>query len=150
MQSLFAAFVCGGFFGLGLGISGMANPAKVIGFADITGQWDPSLALVMAGALVVYAVGFRLSQRAGKPLWAPKFQVPSRNDIDARLTGGAVLFGIGWGLAGLCPGPSITALAFGMQEFYIFFAAMAVGSLVYGLTMKPRDTGPAPQPAEHV
>lgn len=147
MQQTIASLICGAVFGIGLAISGMTNPAKIIGFVDITGQWDPSLAFVMVGALIVYAIGFRLSQRSGKPILALRFQVPSRNDVDARLVGGAVLFGIGWGMAGICPGPAITALAFGMEKFYVFFAAMAVGSLAYSLTMKPKDASPAPQPA---
>lgn len=148
MPAILAALACGTLFGLGLTISGMTNPAKIIGFADITGYWDPSLALVMAGAVAVFSIGFRLSQRSAKPLFALKFQVPTRSDIDARLAAGSVLFGIGWGLGGICPGPSITALTFGMEKFYIFFAAMAAGVVIFRFTMERRDTGPAPQAAE--
>jgi len=148
MNSIIASLASGVIFGLGLAISGMTNPAKIIGFVDITGQWDPSLIFVMVGAVIVYGIGFRLAQRSGTPMFAPKFQVPTRNDIDTRLIAGGALFGVGWGLAGVCPGPAITALAFGMEEFYVFFAAMAAGSLIYGLTMKPKPSAPSPAPAE--
>ena len=138
MYSTIAAWICGLLFGVGLSISGMVNPAKVIHFVDVTGRWDPSLAFVMAGALLVFSFGFRLTQKSAKPLFALKFQVPARRDIDRSLVAGAMVFGIGWGLAGICPGPSITALAFGIADFYLFFAAMVVGSLAYGLTMAKR------------
>jgi len=133
MKTTIASLICGVLFGVGLSVSGMVNPDKIISFVDFTGVWDPSLAFVMVGALIVYSIGFRLVRRTAKPLFAEVFQVPTRNDIDAKLVGGAVLFGIGWGLAGICPGPSITALAFGMTEFYVFFVAMAVGSLAFSL-----------------
>ena len=94
-------------------------------------------ALVMVGALITFGIGFRLTQKSAKPLFANAFQVPKRTDIDTRLMGGAVIFGIGWGLSGICPGPGITALAYGELPFYVFFAAMIVGSLVYGLTNRP-------------
>lgn len=148
MPGIITALACGIIFGLGLSISGMVNPAKIIGFADITGQWDPSLAIVMAGAVAVYAAGFRLSQTGPKPVFGLKFHVPTRNDIDMRLIAGSVLFGVGWGLGGICPGPSITALVFGMEKFYIFFAAMAAGVLIFRFTVQRGDEGPAPQPAE--
>ena len=134
MKTTLASLGCGILFGIGLSISGMVNPEKIIRFVDFSGQWDPSLAFVMVGALIVFGIGFRLTQRAGMPLFAEAFQVPSRRDIDPKLIGGAALFGVGWGLAGICPGPSITALAFGMSDFYVFFLAMAAGSLIYGMT----------------
>lgn len=134
MKSTISAWGCGLLFGAGLAISGMVNPEKIIRFVDFTGQWDPSLGLVMVGAVITYGIGFRLSQRSRRPMFADAFQVPTRNDIDPKLVGGAVLFGIGWGLGGICPGPSITALAFGMTEFYVFFAAMVAGSLIFGQT----------------
>jgi uncharacterized membrane protein YedE/YeeE len=139
MKTTTAAWACGLLFGLGLSTSGMVNPAKIIHFVDFAGQWDPSLAFVMVGALTVFGVGFRLTQRSAKPLLADVFQVPTRADIDTKLVVGAALFGIGWGLAGICPGPSITALAFGRPEFYVFFAAMAVGSLAFSLTSAAED-----------
>ncbi len=147
MPSIFTALACGIIFGLGLSISGMTNPAKIISFADITGQWDPSLALVMLSAIAVYATGFKFSQKGEKPVFALKFHIPTRSDIDARLMAGSVLFGVGWGLGGICPGPSITALTFGMEKFYIFFAAMAAGLVIFRFTMERRDAGPEPQPA---
>ncbi len=130
--------LCGLIFGAGLAVSGMVNPAKVLGFLDVTGQWDPSLVLVMAGGVAVFALGFLLVKRSAKPLLAAKFEIPTRRDIDPRLVAGAVLFGIGWGLAGLCPGPALTGLAFGITKVYIFVAAMVAGSLAYGLWMRFR------------
>ena len=143
MKTIISAFICGVLFGTGLAISGMTNPAKIIGFVDFTGQWDPSLALVMVGALITYGIGFRLTQKTAKPLFAEVFQVPTRNDIDMKLVGGAAIFGVGWGLAGVCPGPGITALAFGMTEFYVIFGAMVVGSLAYGFTLGSKPAAPA-------
>jgi uncharacterized protein len=130
-----SGLLAGLLFGIGLSISGMVNPAKVMGFLDFFGQWDPSLAFVMGGAVTVYAIGYRLVMKSAKPLFDETFQVPTRSDLDARLISGAVLFGAGWGLAGYCPGPAITGLAFGMTQTFIFFAAMAVGVVVFKLTM---------------
>jgi len=118
-------------FGLGLVISGMGNPAKVLGFLDLSkigdGIWDPSLALVMASALLVTGIGFRLVFRRGKPLFADRFDLPTRQFLDARLLGGAALFGIGWGLVGFCPGPAFTALSLGSLESALFVFSMMVG-----------------------
>jgi len=130
-----SGLLAGLLFGIGLSISGMINPAKVMGFLDFFGQWDPSLAFVMGGAVTVYAIGYRLIMKSAKPIFGETFQVPTRSDLDARLIGGAVLFGAGWGLAGYCPGPAITGLAFGMEQTFIFFAAMAVGVVAFKLTM---------------
>ena len=130
---MLSSLLCGLIFGAGLAISGMVNPAKVLGFLDITGHWDPSLLLVMGGGLAVFGIGYRLARRAGKPAFAEKFEIPTRRDIDPKLVTGAALFGIGWGLAGFCPGPALTSLAFGLPKVYVFVAAMAVGSLAYGL-----------------
>ena len=126
-----AALIAGLVFGLGLVISQMVNPAKVIGFLDLFGGWDPSLAFVMGGALIVTAIGYRLSWQMPKPAFAEKFQVPGNRSIDTRLAVGAVLFGIGWGLVGLCPGPAIAALTIGGVEAAGFLAAMAVGMLAF-------------------
>jgi len=104
-------FLCGVLFSVGLIISGMINPAKVIGFLDLFGQWDPSLAFVMAGAVAVTFLGYRTVLRREQPHFASGFSMPSKTDIDAPLLIGPVLFGIGWGLVGLCPGPAIAALA---------------------------------------
>ncbi len=127
MTRLLAALGAGTLFGLGLAISQMVNPAKILGFLDITGNWDPSLALVMAGALAVTLVAFRVILRRPRPALAPSFSVPARAAIDGRLIGGAVLFGVGWGLIGLCPGPAIASLAFGLGESVYFVIAMMGG-----------------------
>ena len=136
MTRILSALLCGLVFGVGLAISGMVNPAKVLGFLDITGQWDPSLLLVMAGGVAVFAAGFPLIRRRPGPLFAATFELPTRRDIDAKLIVGAVLFGMGWGLAGLCPGPALTSLAFGMTKVYVFVGAMVAGSLGCGIWMK--------------
>ena len=141
MGDKITGLVAGIIFGIGLSISGMVNPAKVMGFLDFFGQWDPSLAFVMGGAVGVYAIGYRLvTTKSSKPIYGETFQIPTRTDLDARLIGGAVLFGAGWGLAGYCPGPAITGLAFGFSQTFIFFAAMAVGVVLFKLTMggKPK------------
>ena len=106
-----SALLAGLVFGLGLTVSSMVNPAKVLAFLDLFGNWDPSLAFVMGGALVVTALGYRLVWRRDRPVFAERFQVPGNRKVDARLAFGAVLFGIGWGLVGLCPGPAISALS---------------------------------------
>ncbi|KAB7628147.1 DUF6691 family protein [Alkalilimnicola sp. S0819] len=123
----------GALFGLGLVISGMVNPAKVIGFLDVAGQWDPTLALVMGGALAVTIPGFRLMKRLGRPWCAQRFVLPTRQDLDGRLIGGAAIFGIGWGLAGICPGPGILALLSGLTPVHGFIGAMLLGMFAHSL-----------------
>ena len=142
MGEKIGSLLAGIIFGIGLSISGMVNPGKVIGFLDFFGQWDPSLAFVMGGAVTIYAIGYRLIIKSSKPICAEKFQIPKRSDIDVRLISGAILFGAGWGLAGYCPGPAITGLAFGISQTIIFFAAMGVGVIVFKLTIgsKPAAT----------
>lgn len=122
-----SALAAGLLFGLGLVVSGMINPAKIIGFLDIAGAWDPSLVLVMAAALVVTFVGYRLVWRRKAPLFEPAFQQPTASAIDRPLLIGAGVFGVGWGLAGFCPGPAISAAALGDIEPYLFIAAMLAG-----------------------
>lgn len=137
MAQLLLALTSGVIFALGLIISGMVNPAKVLNFLDIAGAWDPTLAFVMGGALLITIPGFRLVlKRRSKPLLAERFQLPTKQDLDPRLILGAVLFGIGWGLAGLCPGPALTALASGLLPVVGFVAAMIAGSLVYKLAFE--------------
>lgn len=121
------AFAAGLLFALGLGIGGMTQPAKVIGFLDVAGDWDPSLAFVMGGALLVYAVVARLALARPAPLLESKFFVPTRRDIDRPLVIGAVLFGAGWGLAGYCPGPALVSLGSGRASVLVFVAAMLLG-----------------------
>jgi uncharacterized membrane protein YedE/YeeE len=125
-----AAALCGLLFGAGLTVSGMTDPVRVLGFLDVAGAWDPTLALVMAGALAVAAPGMALVRRRGAPLLAPRLLIPTRRDIDAPLLAGAVLFGVGWGLVGLCPGPALANLSTGLVEVAMFVAAMAVGLAV--------------------
>lgn len=120
-------FASGLVFGLGLVVSGMADPAKVLNFLDLAGSWDPSLAFVMAGAVVVTFVGYRLALARKAPLLMESFDVPSAKDIDLRLVGGAAMFGIGWGIGGLCPGPALTALPLLAPGTLVFVPAMLIG-----------------------
>lgn len=124
-----SALVIGLVFGLGIMLSGMANPAKVLNFFDIAGTWDPSLAFVMGGALVVTAIGYRLVFRSAQPMFAPRFLVPTRKDIDVKLVGGSAVFGIGWGLSGFCPGGLVPALGIGDSTPWIAFAAIVAGMM---------------------
>lgn len=136
-----AALLAGIVFGLGLNISRMIDPAKVQGFLDVAGPWDPSLAAVMAGALLTTAIGYRLLFRRAKPLFADRFHLPTRQDADGRLVGGAAIFGIGWGLAGFCPGPAIAALGGGVWQAALFTAAMAVGVVLSRFAVRPGQPG---------
>ena len=130
MASLFA-FVAGLVFGLGLIVAGMANPAKILGFLDVAGRWDPSLALVMAGAIAVGVVAFALARRRTVSALGLPIQLPSARTLDARLIGGSLVFGIGWGLAGFCPGPAIVALGAGYAKAVAFVVAMLLGMGVF-------------------
>lgn len=132
-----AAFAAGLLFALGLGIGGMTQPARVIGFLDVAGRWDPTLALVMAAALTVYAPLYRLIVRRRAPLLGERFEVPTRRDLDAALLLGAAVFGVGWGLAGFCPGPAIVSLASGRLDPLVFTAAMLAGMALYRRATKP-------------
>ena len=127
----FAAFASGLLFGLGLAVSGMTDPRKVLAFLDVAGRWDPSLLLVMASAVAVTFAATRLVLRRGAPLLDARFHLPTRDDIDPPLLAGAVIFGIGWGLAGYCPGPALASLAAASTDAIAFVAAMAVGMLAY-------------------
>lgn len=126
MQVL-ATLLSGLLFGFGLSISGLVNPAKVQAFLDITGQWDPSLAITMAAGLLVTGLGYRLTFARGKPLFGETFHLPPRGVVDRRLLAGATIFGIGWGLVGFCPGPAIAALSLGSPSALIFVLAMLAG-----------------------
>lgn len=127
MNRILSALAAGLLFGLGLTVSEMLNPAKVLAFLDLFGDWDPSLVFVMAGAVGVTALGYRLAWRRERPLFAERFGAPAATAIDARLALGAALFGVGWGLVGLCPGPSLAALLIGGAPALLFFASMAAG-----------------------
>ena len=131
MPQLLATFGCGLLFGAGLLISGMTQPDKVLGFLDIFGTWDPTLAFVMGGALAVAIPGFYFARGRERPLLAPQFRWPTRNEIDAKLVGGAAIFGVGWGLVGLCPGPAIVNLATLLPQVFVFVIAM--GAVLVGL-----------------
>lgn len=130
-MSIVVALVAGLVFGLGLIVSGMAQPAKVLGFLDLAGAWDPSLALVMAGAIAVGLPAFALAQRRSESFCGQPMQLPQAGAIDRRLLGGGLLFGIGWGLAGLCPGPALVALGSGSLQAQWFVAAMLAGMVLF-------------------
>lgn len=130
------ALVCGVVFGAGLAIAGMTNPAKVLAFLDLAGAWDPTLAFVMGGALAVSAVGYAIARRRPRPWLADAFAIPTLQDLDARLLGGAALFGVGWGLVGLCPGPALASLARGSADVIVFVAAMVAGVLAHRLATR--------------
>jgi uncharacterized membrane protein YedE/YeeE len=130
MKNSIAALFCGIVFGLGLAISEMINPARVIGFLDITGQWDLTLALVMGSALIFTVIGFPLITKKAHPILAKKFILPTKKTLDTPLLMGAVLFGIGWGMAGLCPGPAIAGLASLNPDIFLFVAAMIAGQFI--------------------
>ena len=136
MARLLAALGIGILFGLGLAVSRMVNPAKVLGFLDVTGSWDPSLILVMAGALAVTTLTFPRILRQDRPVFDRAFIVAAKSQIDARLLGGAVIFGVGWGLVGFCPGPAVAALAYGQSETTIFLAAMLAGMWLYRVLLR--------------
>jgi len=132
LQPVFA-LLSGLVFGLGLSVSQMINPAKVLNFLDVAGTWDPSLALVMGGALLVMAVAWQIQRKRATPLFGERFYLPTLTAIDAPLLLGAALFGIGWGLAGFCPGPALAALTLLRPEPVIFVAAMLAGMALQGV-----------------
>ena len=138
MRRNIAALVAGSLFGLGLVISRMVDPLKVQAFLDVAGDWDPSLAFVMAAAIPAAAFGVVPGRHAGRPLFAPDFVQPPSRPVDTRLVAGAALFGAGWGLVGYCPGPALAALGNGTAGTLIFVIAMAVGMAVHPLLPRPR------------
>jgi uncharacterized protein len=131
------ALLCGLVFGAGLIVSQMSNPAKVFGFLDITGAWDPSLAFVMGGAVAVFGVLYRIAARQPAPVFELRFNLPERREIDAPLIVGALIFGVGWGLGGFCPGPAIVSAGFGDSRVWAFVGAMILGMIVVRLA-RPR------------
>ena len=141
---LAAAYPIGLIFGIGISMSGMANPAKVLNFFDVAGSWDPSLIFVMGGALVVTFLGYRFVLQRPAPVLAPKFELPTNRNLDARLLGGSALFGVGWGIAGFCPGGALPALGTGQLEVFIFTAAVIGGILIARQLMKLTTARPAP------
>ena len=147
-MAILLQFVIGLIFGLGLLVSGMANPAKVLNFLDFgsipAGTWDPSLAFVMAGAIAVAFVGFRLSLRRSKPMLAERFHLPTARGLDLRILLGPAIFGVGWGLVGFCPGPALTALGFGSRAAFIFVGAMLAGMWL-ARSLARRSSAPIPK-----
>ena len=130
-----AALASGTLFGAGLALGGMTDPARVRGFLDIFGDWDPTLAFVMGGAVLVMALAWLLQKRMQHPVFDTKFSLPDRSDITSPLVGGAVLFGIGWGIAGLCPGPGIANFAIAPVEASIFVVSMLAGMVIHKLVL---------------
>ena len=139
---LAASLLAGLMFGLGLIISGMANPAKVLGFLDLAGRWDPSLALVMAGAIAVGVVAFAVASRRTVSLLGADMKLPKARQIDRRLIGGSLLFGVGWGVAGFCPGPALVASGMGEAKAWVFVAAMLAGMVIFEVVGNARSRQP--------
>jgi uncharacterized membrane protein YedE/YeeE len=135
MALIVSAFASGLIFGLGLVISQMINPAKVLAFLDIFGSWDPSLALVMAAAVAASALGYAYARHRGVAVLAPRLEIPTRRDLEPRLLAGAAIFGVGWGLVGLCPGPALVNLVTGPWPIVIFVAAMVAGLALAGIVV---------------
>ncbi len=136
---IFVALAAGGMFGFGLSLSGMLDPARVRGFLDGAGHFDPSLAFVLAGAVAVSRAGYLISRRLHRPLLDSTFHLPVKQDIDLPLVAGAAIFGIGWGMSGLCPGPAIASLALELMPSYVFAATMLAGMLIHdNLSQRPR------------
>lgn len=140
---LLSAFAIGLIFGLGISVSGMINPAKVLNFFDIAGSWDPSLAFVMGGALAVAIPGYRLAFRRPAPMFEERFQLPDTRVIDRRLVLGSATFGVGWGIAGFCPGGALPAIGTAQPEVLIFIAAL-IGGLLLARVLQAMT--PAPKP----
>jgi uncharacterized membrane protein YedE/YeeE len=140
---LIVIYLIGVIFGTGIVLSGMANPAKVINFFDVAGSWDPSLAFVMGGALIVTAIGYRLVFGRKRPIFEGRFNLPTARNLDARLIGGSAVFGIGWGISGFCPGGALPALGTGKPDVFIFVAAMLAG--IFGARYLQSLSRPAPK-----
>ena len=128
-----AALASGAVFGVGLSVSRMIDPAKVLGFLDLFGNWDPSLAFVMAGGLAVTTVAFALIKKRTSPFWHDVFHLPTKNEIDAKLVLGSALFGVGWGLVGMCPGPALANILLGAWQPLVFVGAMIAGMILHRL-----------------
>jgi uncharacterized protein len=147
MPALALALLTGLVFGTGIALSGMINPAKVLNFFDIAGTWDPSLAFVMGGALIVTAIGYRFVLKSPRPLFDRQFHLPTRKDIDMSLLAGSAVFGIGWGIAGFCPGGSIPALGLMQTDAAIFVAAMVAGIAITRAVRQAMSRSPGVQKA---
>lgn len=130
MRAIAPALLAGTLFGAGLTVSDMVNPARVLGFLDVAGAWDPTLAFVMAGAVFASAIGYLGVRRMRQPVFGTDFFIPENRRLDSQLIGGAALFGVGWGLAGFCPGPAVAGLVFGLWQPWLFVGAMLVGMVL--------------------
>lgn len=144
MRATLPALAAGILFGAGLALSDMVNPARVLGFLDVAGSWDPTLAFVMGGAVLASAIGYLFSRRLRTPLFGRSFFIPENRRLDSQLIGGAALFGIGWGLVGFCPGPAVAGLVYGLWQPWLFVAAMLVGMVLQRVVATPRSGPPAP------
>lgn len=142
MRLVLPGLIVGLLFGAGLALSGMVDPARVLGFLDLAGPWNPALAFVLSAALLPPGLAYALLRRMKRPLLAQEFCIPENRSIDRRLLAGAALFGVGWGLVGLCPGPAIAGLALGHWQNWLFVAAMTVGMWVQRLYADLRDRRP--------
>jgi hypothetical protein len=143
-----SAFLSGVVFAVGLAVAGMTQPAKVVGFLDFFGDWDPSLAVVMGSAVAVHLAVYRLVMKRPSPLLGGTFAIPTRRDISPQLVGGSILFGVGWGLGGYCPGPGIVSLSTGGAAALTFVGAMAIGMLAFQAleALRSKGKGAAPDP----
>ncbi len=144
MSKVLSGLLCGLVFGAGLAVSGMMNPAKVIGFLDVAGDWDPTLAFVMGGALLVAVPAFYFIPKRPQPLLEKSFSIPTRKSLDAPLIWGFAIFGIGWGLVRYCPGPAVAALGTGLPLVLTFLGAMITGMFVHAITFG-KNEGFAPE-----
>ena len=145
VRRLLPPLASGALFGAGLTVSGMTDPARVRGFLDVFGRWDPTLVFVMGGAVIVMAIAWRIQSRMKSPIFGEKFSLPDRRDFDGRLIAGSALFGIGWGVAGLCPGPAVASLALSPLSVLPFIVAMLAGMAVHNLlpasVLRPQRQG---------
>jgi uncharacterized membrane protein YedE/YeeE len=141
MRHILPGLFAGLLFGAGLALSGMINPARVLGFLDVAGAWDPTLAFVLGGALLPSALSYALVRRMKRPVMAEEFCIPQNRTIEKRLLAGGAIFGIGWGLVGLCPGPAIAGLVLGKWEVWLFVAAMIAGMWLQRMYADLRDSG---------
>ena len=148
MRAIFPALLSGILFGAGLAASDMVNPARVLGFLDIAGSWDPTLAFVMGGAVLASAIGYLVSKRVRAPLFGGSFFIPENRQLDSQLIGGAALFGVGWGLVGFCPGPAVAALVYGMWQPWLFVAAMILGMALQRVLASSRGGRSMPSRAD--
>jgi uncharacterized protein len=138
MRRILPGLIVGLLFGAGLALGDMINPARVLAFLDVAGDWDPTLAFVMGGALLPSALGYAIVRNMRRPVMAEEFCIPQNRALDRKLLAGATLFGAGWGLVGLCPGPAFAGLAFGLWQVWLFTGAMLAGMLIHRIAAAPR------------